>query len=414
MRFGNKRSGVDTKIYRNDYLHGILWTKKGRTGDLPLAHRRPGSGPRGLNWVTLSAIGAGVVCAVALTVAVSLMNAAQRTVFLNNDGQLVEIRTTADTVEELLETQDIALRDCDTVAPGLDETLEDGETVRLNRGILVTIHTNGEEIQLRMPDGTVQDAIEEAGIELAEEDIVEPGLESSLLAGAYIRVVDVETETEYRKTTVPFKTVFKADPNLEEGKERVAQEGKNGVKKTAYTIVCHDGVKVGEEQGGDTVVEKPQDFLVYVGTKKPEPVVVASTTTTTTSSPGNTGSSNTGSSNTGSNNTGSNTSTPSKPANNGGNNGKFSYSNCFTVRASAYTHTGNRTASGKWPKVGMIAVDPRVIPLGTRVYVEGYGYATAEDTGDRYIKGNAIDLFMDTYDECVQWGLQRVKIYILD
>ena len=62
----------------------------------------------------------------------------------------------------------------------------------------------------------------------------------------------------------------------------------------------------------------------------------------------------------------------------------------------------------------MIAVDPRVIPLGTRVYVEGYGYATAEDTGDRYIKGNAIDLFMDTYDECVQWGLQRVKIYILD
>ena len=40
--------------------------------------------------------------------------------------------------------------------------------------------------------------------------------------------------------------------------------------------------------------------------------------------------------------------------------------------------------------------------------------SSAEDTGDRYIKGNAIDLFMDTYDECVQWGLQRVKIYILD
>jgi 3D (Asp-Asp-Asp) domain-containing protein len=85
----------------------------------------------------------------------------------------------------------------------------------------------------------------------------------------------------------------------------------------------------------------------------------------------------------------------------------------MVVESTAYTHTGNTTFTGIWPYEGVVAVDPRVIPLGTKMYVEGYGYATAADTGG-LIKGNIIDVFMDTHEKAVNWGRRQVKIYILE
>ena len=85
----------------------------------------------------------------------------------------------------------------------------------------------------------------------------------------------------------------------------------------------------------------------------------------------------------------------------------------MTVSATAYTHTGNPTATGVYPSRGTIAVDPSVIPLGTRVYVEGYGYATAQDTGGA-IKGNKIDVFVNSHSEAMNWGRRTVNITILD
>jgi 3D (Asp-Asp-Asp) domain-containing protein len=84
----------------------------------------------------------------------------------------------------------------------------------------------------------------------------------------------------------------------------------------------------------------------------------------------------------------------------------------FTVEATAYTYTGNPTATGVYPREGLIAVDPRVIPLGTQVYVEGYGYAVAADTGGA-IKGNIIDVFFPSLKRCLDWGRRPVTIYIL-
>jgi 3D (Asp-Asp-Asp) domain-containing protein len=92
---------------------------------------------------------------------------------------------------------------------------------------------------------------------------------------------------------------------------------------------------------------------------------------------------------------------------------KLNVKSTFTVEATAYTHTGNPTATGVYPREGLIAVDPRVIPLGTQVYVEGYGYAVAADTGGA-IKGNIIDVFFPSLQRCLDWGRRPVKIYILD
>lgn len=82
------------------------------------------------------------------------------------------------------------------------------------------------------------------------------------------------------------------------------------------------------------------------------------------------------------------------------------------VEATAYTHTGNPTATGVMPQVGVtIAVDPNVIPLGSDVYVEGFGWRKAQDTGG-LIKGKIIDIFMDTRSEAIQWGRRKVEIYV--
>ena len=80
--------------------------------------------------------------------------------------------------------------------------------------------------------------------------------------------------------------------------------------------------------------------------------------------------------------------------------------------ATAYTWTGNRTATGTWPSRGTVAVDPLVIPLGTELHIEGYGSAVAADTGGA-IKGQIIDLYMDSEHECWQWGRRQVEVRVI-
>lgn len=81
--------------------------------------------------------------------------------------------------------------------------------------------------------------------------------------------------------------------------------------------------------------------------------------------------------------------------------------------ATAYCYTGNRTYTGTWPSRGTVAVDPAIIPLGTRLYVEGYGEGIAEDTGGA-IQGHIIDLYMESEDECWAWGRRTVEVRIIE
>ncbi len=92
----------------------------------------------------------------------------------------------------------------------------------------------------------------------------------------------------------------------------------------------------------------------------------------------------------------------------------------MSMRATAYTterQTNKITATGAIAQVGIVAVDPSVIPLGTKLYIVSangswvYGYAVAGDTG---VKGQSIDLFFDTYDECINFGVRTATVYILN
>jgi len=92
---------------------------------------------------------------------------------------------------------------------------------------------------------------------------------------------------------------------------------------------------------------------------------------------------------------------------------KMDISITLNVESTAYTFTGNKTATGIEPRQGLIAVDPKVIPLGSKVYVEGYGYAIAADTGGA-IQGNRIDVFFPTLRQCIDWGRKSIHIYVIN
>jgi len=97
--------------------------------------------------------------------------------------------------------------------------------------------------------------------------------------------------------------------------------------------------------------------------------------------------------------------------------GAINYSNVMSMEATAYLPTDGSgagiTATGIKATYGVVAVDPRVIPLGTKVYIPGYGVALAADTGGA-IKGYKIDLCMESYGECMRFGRRNVTVYVLD
>ncbi len=91
----------------------------------------------------------------------------------------------------------------------------------------------------------------------------------------------------------------------------------------------------------------------------------------------------------------------------------LNYSQAKVMESTAYYVKNGRTYTGTVCKRGTVAVDPRVIPLGSKMYIEGYGFATAEDTGGA-IKGNIVDVFLESTQEARNWGRRNVKVYVLN
>jgi len=226
---------------------------------------------------------------------------------------------------------------------------------------------DGKEILVRTTPETVEGILAQANISLGEKDIVEPAL--STLADkntSQIVVSRITEELVTKKIPVPFRVEQKEDATLERGIRRILQKGKNGVKEDTVKITYKDGKRIHEEVVATKILQEPLNQVISYGVLQ--------------------------------------------YASRGGH--RFEFSRALEARASAYTHTGSRTSTGTTPKVGTVAVDPTVIPLGSKLYVEGYGFGRAEDIGSA-IKGNAIDVFLETEKECRRWGRRTVKVYIL-
>jgi 3D (Asp-Asp-Asp) domain-containing protein len=219
--------------------------------------------------------------------------------------------------------------------------------------------------------------------------LVEPAVETALRPGMAIRAVDRWTVQRVEPYPVAFQTLVKEDDKLPVGARSIFQEGRLGRGERAYEVEVRAGVDGRRRLKSDQVVLAPIERIVLVGTDR-SPAEIGSYTRSTfrTASFLSTA-----------------TATAQPPI--GGTK--------MTVLATAYSaghDSGDYTANGLLCRFGVIAVDPRVIPLGTRLYVPGYGYGLAADTGGA-IKGAHVDVCFDHEPQCDDWGRRTLTITII-
>jgi len=282
-------------------------------------------------------------------------------------GNRTETMTSyAFTVAQFLAGAGVTLGPGDRVEPGIATPLKDGETVQVFPAVPVTLTADGVTRSLYTTRTTVDGVLGEAGIVLGRLDQVEPPLPTPVTAGMTILVRRIATREETTEVAVPFTTQTLHDPRLAQGSAQLLQRGRAGLARQVWQVVYTDGTL------------SARILLNEVLLKAPRPAILAVSQPPEASRGG----------------------TPDL------------WAREVVMRATAYSPTGDRTATGTIPEVGTIAVDPRVIPLGTRLYVQGYGYGTALDTGGA-IKGNRVDVFFDTEREADDWGVRDVKVYIV-
>lgn len=296
------------------------------------------------------------------------------------DGKPKEVWSTADTVDELLKEQDLRVKEHDKITPSKNTKLKADMEVAIDKAFSLKLVVGGEEKQVWSTSTTVADFLKQQGVKLNDLDRVEPELAEKVEAENTVNVIRIEKVTDVVEEPVDFAVITKKDDSLSKGKEKVVKAGKDGLISKKYEVIKENGKEVKRELLSEKVVNKKQDKVVTVGTQTT--VAQASRGVTNVSS----------------------------------SSGKEIYvsSTAYTASCkgcSGVTSTGVDLKSNPGAKI--IAVDPSVIPMGSKVYVEGYGYAVAADKGGA-IKGNRIDVFFSSKDDAYRWGVKKVKIRVLN
>lgn len=241
---------------------------------------------------------------------------------------------------------------------------------RIVRPKSVTVMYGDETVSFGTCLDTVGDVVESSGIMYTSEDFCDYEDKQRVYDGMEIRVHKVTHDESVTDTEIPFDTVTRDSIYVKKGTTKVVQAGVPGIKRSVVKNTYVDGQLIAANATSDQIISLPSAQIVEQGV--------------------------------------------------GGTIAGHAFSYCIDMKATAYTYskTGtNRTATGVSVGYGKVAVDRKVIPLGTKLYIETangktvYGSAVAADTG---VRGNTIDLFYETYEECISFGRRNVKVYILE
>lgn len=296
---------------------------------------------------------------------------------LDDQGATQTLHTMRTTVGQVLEEHGISLFLGDEVIPGLQEPITSGMTVVIHRSVPVAIEVDGHTIRTRTRAQNVASVLGQEGIALLGKDSVQPELTAPVRPNMSIQVTRVREELAVEFDPIPFKTVWVPDPAMEIDSIRVAQQGEPGLIKRRFRIVLEDNREVARYLEDAWVAQTPVTKTLAYGTK----IVVRTLETP---------------------------------------DGPIEYWRKMRVYAVSYTAASSGKPSihprygytrlGVKATKGIVAVDPSVIPLRTRMYVPGYGFALAADTGSG-VKGKLIDLCFDVgkYQSWHWW----VDIYLL-
>ena len=260
----------------------------------------------------------------------------------------------------------------DTAVTATESNTENKTAVSLPQDVSkqkpVRLHHFGLAKEFTTHQATVAGVLEDAKVNM-EGRTVYPPPETEITDGMVIHVLARKSFLSREEVEVPFGTQFIDDPELAFGDKKVEKEGVKGKDLVIFENITREGHEQKIELDRKRVAE-PVNAVVRQG--------VAQSILTP--------------------------------------NGYVKYKRVIYGEATAYTWGGGasgHTSIGLWPKRGIVAVDPRVIPYYTKLYIPGYGMAIAGDTGGAIV-GTRIDLFMDSLHECYQWGRRDVEIYILE
>ncbi|WP_090991308.1 G5 and 3D domain-containing protein [Bacillus sp. OV322] len=292
------------------------------------------------------------------------------------DGKKKMVWTTAETVSGLLKEQNLELKEKDRISPAPDTRLQEKMDIAIEKAFPLTLAVGKNEKQVWSTSTTVADFLRQQGVTLNHLDRVEPKLGEKVQAKNRVNVIRVEKVTDVVEEPVNYAVITKKDNSLLKGKEKVITPGSKGLLAKHYEITKENGKVVAKKLLSKQVITEKRDRVTAIGTR--QYIVQAS-----------------------------------RKAQESG--GREVY-----VSSTAYTASCNgcsgRTATGinlkENPGARVIAVDPSVIPLGSKVFVEGYGYAIAADKGSA-IKGNRIDVFFSSQSDAYRWGVKRVKVRII-
>lgn len=315
--------------------------------------------------------------------------------YRTNNIQLVSIiddqndyflQTYSETVGEVLDKCGIVLGPHDIVTPNIETPIEGELEIVIDRSFTLTIYDGKNEFVVNTTQHTVRKILEEQQIQLESLDIVAPFVDAKISKGTNISITRVWDEYVSDEFVVPYLTEINLVQDLEDTVVEQIQEGKNGITKANYRLRYENGEMVSRNFVNEVVLIEPINEIKNKGT---ENLFVTSR---------------------------------GMP---------FRYSKIIICEATAYDlsyascakNPGDPgygiTYTGTQARPGVIAVDPRVIPLKSNVYVESldrtedYGFAKAEDTGSA-IKGNKIDLFIGSNSAALRYGRRNVRVYILE
>lgn len=320
-----------------------------------------------------------------------LSQTAFATTYVINDGDRVVTYTSfATDPAEVLGRAGVPLEEHDTYTA---EAMDGEATITISRARRITLRYHGETTSVTSQAETVAELLERLGLELTEEDQLSHGPETVIFDGMELTVDRIITCRETFSATVSHETQYRTDETLPVGTEMVLSPGADGeLLRTADVTYCN-GVVTHRSILSETMVRMPVTEIIGVGSGEiPEEEPVAD-----------------------------------KPVIGDGyitlpTGEVLTYTRSDTVEATAYTHTDKGcdmiTATGTEVHWGTVAVDPTRIPYGTRMFIianDGsyvYGIATAEDCGGD-IKGDRMDLYMPTYEQCREFGRRRCTLYFL-
>ncbi|TBV85417.1 G5 and 3D domain-containing protein [Lysinibacillus sp. OL1] len=328
-------------------------------------------------------------------------------VTISVDGNQSKVWTTETKVKDILKEANIEVSEHDSLSQELDTELGAENEISIQKAFQVTLVDDVNKRKVWSTSTTVANFLKENGIQLNEFDRIKNNLEDAITPQSKIVVVRVEKVIDVVENSLNFEIIKEQDASLEEGKETVVTEGQKGLIIKTYESIKENGKVVAKNLKSESKGKEPKNQVVAIGTKK---IVRSKNSTDTTAKKESTVSDSTVNPN----------SMDSKST--------ISYDSTepaigseFYVIATAYTPyckgCSGTSATGinlrLNPDMKAIAVDPSVIKLGSKVWVEGYGTAIAVDTGGA-IKGNKIDILVQSETQAINWGVKRVRIKVIN